>query len=211
MKSIIRFFFLFIALSLFFILLYELTGQEFETLFSREKCIEWFTQVKTVAWIIGILLLVSDIVTPVPATGIMAALGAVYGLGLGTLFSVMGSAGAGLIGYGAARAFGLRGSRWIADEKEIQRFKMFFDQWGGYAVILSRATPILPEVISILAGLSKMKFSRFLSALLAGTIPTSFLFAWMGSYPGLSHGTGIVLAVLVPVLLWPVFIKMVKI
>ncbi len=160
---------------------------------------------------IGILFLVSDIVTPVPATGIMAALGAVYGVVPGAIFSVIGSAGAGLIGYGAARALGVRGSRWIADEKEIEKFKVFFDRWGGYAVILSRAMPILPEVISILAGLSRMKFSRFFSALLAGTIPTSFLFAWMGSYPGFPYGTGIVLALLVPVLLWPLFIKMARI
>lgn len=211
MKNITLFFSLFAILSLFFILIYELAGHDFEILFSQEKCIDWFTRIKPVAWVIGILLLISDIVTPVPATGIMAALGAVYGPLLGTLFSAIGSAGAGLIGYGAARAFGLRGSRWIADEKEIEIFKGFFDRWGGYAVILSRATPILPEVISILAGLSKMKFSRFLSALLAGTIPTSFLFAWMGTYSGLPYGTGIVLALLVPVLLWPVFIKMVKI
>ncbi len=211
MKSTSRFFLLFMALSLLFILLYEMAGQEFETLFNQDKCIEWFTRIKSVAWIIGILLLLSDIITPVPATGIMAALGAVYGTLPGTFFSVIGSTGAGLIGYGIARALGVRGSRWIADETEIEKFKTFFDQWGGYAVILSRATPILPEVISILAGLSRMKFSRFLAALLAGTIPTSFLFAWMGSYSGLPYGTGIILALIVPVLLWPVFIKMVKI
>jgi uncharacterized membrane protein YdjX (TVP38/TMEM64 family) len=211
MKVFIKLLIAIIFLALFFAVIFYLFENQMESIFSREKCIEWFIRIKPIAWIIGILLLVSDIVAPVPATGIMAALGAVYGLGLGTLFSVMGSAGAGLIGYGAARAFGIRGSRWIADEKEIQRFKAFFDQWGAYAVILSRATPILPEVISILAGLSRMNFSRFLSALLAGTIPTSFLFAWMGSDPGLPYGTGIVMAVIVPVLLWPFFIKMVKI
>jgi uncharacterized membrane protein YdjX (TVP38/TMEM64 family) len=211
MKSIIRFLLLFVVLSIFFILLYEVAGQNFENFFSQDKCIEWFARTKSVAWIIGILLLVSDIVTPVPATGIMAALGAVYGTLPGTIFSIIGSACAGLIGYGAARALGVRGSRWIADEKDLEKFRVFFDRWGGYAVILSRVTPILPEVISILAGLSRMKFARFLSALLAGTIPTSFLFAWMGSYPGLPYGTGIVLALLIPILVWPLFIKMARI
>ncbi|MFA5904293.1 MAG: VTT domain-containing protein [Desulfobacula sp.] len=207
----VKMFFCFIGLGVIFILVFYLFGSSTEDLLSQDKCIEWFTRIKPVAWLIGILLLVSDIVTPVPATGIMAALGAVYGVVPGAFFSVIGSTGAGLVGYGAARTLGLRGSRWIADEKEIERFKDFFDRWGGYAVILSRATPILPEVISILAGISRMKFSRFFAALLAGTIPTSFLFSWMGSYPGLPYGTGIVLALLVPALLWPVFIRMVKI
>lgn len=211
MKGISRFIAIFIVLASFFILIYELAGNNFETLFNQEKCIQWFSQIKPWAWAVGILLLLSDIVTPVPATGIMAALGAVYGPLAGTLFSVIGSAGAGLIGYGIARGLGVRGSRWIADEKEIQKFKLFFDEWGGYAVILSRATPILPEVIAILAGLSKMKFSRFLSALLAGTVPTAFLFTWMGSYPGFPAGLGIVLALIVPAVLWPFFIRLIKI
>lgn len=211
MKFLFKLFLLFVFLIIVFALVYEMTGQDFETLFSQEKCIEWFSRIKPFAWIIGILLLISDILLPVPATGIMAALGAVYGVWTGALVSAVGSICAGLTGYGIARILGRRGSRWIASEKEIKKFKSFFDQWGGYAIIISRVMPVLPEVISILAGLSRMKFSRFLSALFAGTIPVAFLFSWIGAYSGFSSGPGILLAILLPALIWPFFLKIVKI
>ncbi|MDA3787113.1 MAG: VTT domain-containing protein [Desulfobacula sp.] len=170
-----------------------------------------FAEFKALAWIVGILLLVSDILLPVPATGIMAALGSVYGVCTGAIISMVGSVGAGLIGYSIARALGRKGSRWIASEEEIIKFKSFFDQWGSYAIIISRILPILPEVVAILAGLSRMKFSRFVSALIAGTLPVSFLFSWMGAYSGFTPGIGLLIAIIFPVLIWPFFIKMVKI
>ncbi|MFH2091673.1 MAG: VTT domain-containing protein [Pseudomonadota bacterium] len=155
--------------------------------------------------------MISDILLPIPATGIMAALGTVYGLWFGTLISVTGSVGAGLIGYGMARILGRNASRWIASEQEIQKFKDVFDRWGGYAIMASRAMPVMPEVMTILAGLGKMKFSRFIIALVAGSFPVAFFFSWMGACSGLPPGMGVMVAVLLPVLFWPILAKMNKI
>ena len=211
MKLIIKIIILFLIFALFFILTYFVIGDRIEILFTPEKCIGWFSSAKSYAWMAGILLLISDILLPVPATGIMAALGAVYGLWQGAVINLIGSTGAGIIGYAAARYIGKRGSHFIASEEEIKKFSLFFDQWGPYAIIISRVMPILPEVIAILAGLSRMKFIRFLAALLGGTIPVSFLFSWMGTYSGFAPGTGIIVAIILPALVWPIFIKIVKI
>lgn len=202
---------LFLICTLFFMVTYFLFGEKTEFFFSQEKCIEWFSRIKPFAWIAGVLLLVSDILLPVPATGIMAALGAVYGVLPGAVISMAGSVSAGLIGYITAMGLGKMGSHWIASEQEIEKFKSFFDRWGGYAIIISRVMPMMSEVISILAGLSRMKFSRFLTALIAGSLPVSFLFSWIGAYSGSTPGAGILFAVLLPVLIWPFFIKLVKI
>ena len=211
MKLIYKLILLMILLTVAFALVYEWCGQSFETLFSQQKCIEWFMDIKPFAWMIGILLLISDILLPVPATGIMAALGAVYGPFVGGVASTAGSVCAGITGYGIARFLGQKASTRIASQEEIERFKFFFDNWGAYAIILARILPILPEVTTILAGLSRMKFQRFFLALMAGCLPVSFLFSWMGSYSGFSPGTGIVLAVFLPALLWPFFIKLIKV
>jgi uncharacterized membrane protein YdjX (TVP38/TMEM64 family) len=71
--------------------------------------------------------------------------------------------------------------------------------------------PVIPEVTTILAGLSGMNFRRFLLALIAGSLPVSFLFSWMGSYSGFTPGIGIFLAVLIPAVLWPFFIKLISV
>ncbi len=206
--KILAVFFIFVVL---FAVSYLLFGEQIELFFSKEKCIQWFSAAKPYAWIGGILLLISDILLPVPATVIMAAAGAVYGLWPGVLISFTGSMLAGLTGYVTALFFGKKGSRYIASETEINRFKSYFDSYGGYAVILSRGVPVMPEAITILAGLSGMKFSRFSAALIAGTLPVSFFFTWLGTNEVGVFGGGLILATLIPALLWPFFIKFLKI
>nr|WP_319494725.1 VTT domain-containing protein [uncultured Desulfobacter sp.] len=211
MKLIFKLILLFLLLTFAFVVVYEICGQNLEFLLSQEKCIAWFSRTKSFAWVMGIVLLISDILLPVPATGIMAALGSVYGPWVGGVASFIGSVGAGLVGYGIAKFFGQKASARIASQEEIERFKLFFDRWGAYAIILSRIMPVIPEVITMLAGLSRMNFRRFLLALIGGSLPVSFLFSWMGSYSGLAPGIGIFLAVLIPALLWPFFIKLISV
>ncbi len=189
---------------------FALWGDWFETVFSQKKCVEWFQSVRSVAWLIAIGLLIADLLLPVPATGVMAALGVVYGMWIAAAVGAAGSMLAGLLGYGLARLAGRSGIRWIADEGEIKRFRAFFDRWGGAGVIVSRVLPILPEVMSILAGLAPMRFGRFLGALLLGTIPVAILFAWLGSAWAGAPWYGVGAAVLLSLVLWPVFLWLVR-
>jgi uncharacterized membrane protein YdjX (TVP38/TMEM64 family) len=208
-KLVLKILGLVLLLALLFIAGYEVWGETFELLFSREATISWFSRVKGVAWAWGIGLLVSDIILPVPASGIMAALGNVYGLALGALVGIIGSIAAGVTGYMVARSAGRKATRFLASEEELERFRFLFDRWGGAAIIVSRALPILPEVMSILAGLARMSFSRFLTALLLGTVPTCLLFAAIGQMSRSEPRFGITFAILLPLLLWPIFLRFV--
>ncbi len=196
-----------VLLALLFAGGFALWGEHFELLFSQQACTIWFAQAKPYAWLIGIGLLIGDLVLPIPATGIMAALGAVYGLWAGAMISVLGSTLAGFIGYGLARFVGHRISRYLADEKELDLFAFFYNQWGGAAIIVSRIMPILPEVMVILAGIARMNIVNFSSALLLGTIPTCFLFAYLGQEAQQQPVWGIGTAVFIPLLIWPVFLR----
>lgn len=211
MKSIIKLLYIFIIISGLFILIFKLTGQTVETLFSQEKCMTWFNASRGKAWAIGIGLLMIDLFLPIPASGIMATLGAVYGTVLGTLISLTGSMLAGLTAFGLAKSFGQKGSRWIASPQEIKQFKDLFDRFGAYAVIFSRALPVMPEVIALLAGFSNMRFHLFIFSLFAGCMPVSFIFSWMGAFSKETPIWGILAAICIPVLIWPVFIKRVRI
>ncbi len=62
-----------------FALAFALWGDTFERLFSQEACRRWFEEIRPFAWAVAIGLLVADIVLPIPATGVMAAVGSVYG------------------------------------------------------------------------------------------------------------------------------------
>ncbi|MBI5559451.1 MAG: VTT domain-containing protein [Deltaproteobacteria bacterium] len=188
-----------------------LFGQGFEIMFSQARCSEWFSGIRPYGWAVGVALLIGDLLLPVPATGIMAALGNVYGFPAGTILGVIGSAGAGFIGYGVARLAGGKASRFLASEEELERFRYFFDRWGGAAIIISRFMPVLPEVMAILAGIARMHPARFAASLLLGTIPSVMLFSWIGQASGRMPHYGVLVAVVVPLLLWPAFLKFVQV
>jgi len=198
------------VLAVLCLLTFALWGDRFETVFGRQACVEWFRQTRPIAWLAAIGLLVSDLLLPVPATGVMAALGNVYGVPLGALIGATGSILAALIGYSLARLAGLKGIRWIAHDDEIARFRTFFDRWGGLAIIASRALPILPEVTTVLAGLSRMTFWRFLAALLLGTLPVALLFAFIGHAAADRPWYGILLASGIPLLIWPLALGLIR-
>ncbi|MEK6231646.1 MAG: hypothetical protein N2A42_07325, partial [Luteolibacter sp.] len=62
--------------------------------------------------------------------------------------------------------------------------------------------PILPEVLSCMAGLLRMPFGKFSLALACGSVPMGFLFAWIGTVGRESPGWGIAFSLLVPAVLW---------
>lgn len=185
---------------------FEIWGPQFERVFSQDECRRWFLETRPWAWAIAIGLLVGDLFLPIPATGIMAALGSVYGPVLGAAVGATGSMLAAALGYGLARFGGKRLARVLASPAELERFRAFFDRWGGFAIILSRILPILPEVVAVLAGLARMRFGRFLAAVALGTVPTAFLFAYLGHVSREQPWYGLAAAVAAPMVLWPVFL-----
>ena len=198
-----------VVLALLFALGFALWGEALERLFSQEACRRWFEEIRPLAWAAAIGLLVADIVLPIPATGVMAALGSVYGPVVGAMVGAVGSALAGVVGYAAARLGGKGLARWIAGDEELARFQAFFDRWGGFAIILSRILPILPEVVAVLAGLAGMRLRRFLAALVLGTVPTAALFAYLGHVSREQPWYGMLAAVAIPLLVWPIFLHVV--
>ena len=63
-----------------FLLTFAWWGDSLERLFRHDAFAAELVTMKSAGWLLGVGLLVSDILLPVPATGIMAALGAVCGL-----------------------------------------------------------------------------------------------------------------------------------
>lgn len=153
-------------------------------------------------WLVGIGLLTADLILPVPGTLVMSALGYVYGPFMGGLLAGIGSILAGLTGYGLGRLVGVGRARRFLGEKDFERGKELFVHRGGWMVAMSRAIPILPEVISCVAGLMAMPFRRYLIALACGSIPMGFLFAMIGA-TGVDHPeVAIGLSIAIPGLLW---------
>lgn len=129
---------------------------------------------------IGVGLLIADVFLPVPASLIMVAHGALFGIVGGTLLSLFGGLAASAVGFAVGRRGSAALHRWVP-EAERRRADALLRQWGDLAVVVSRPVPILAESVAILAGTSPLGWRRFLVASAAGLLPVAVLYALTGA------------------------------
>ena len=197
-----RLVFLFVGMAVAFLAVWMIWGGSWDERFTLEGTVAWLEGTGSWAWAAGIGLLIADLELPMPGTIVMAALGYVYGPWLGGLLAFTGEMLASITGYGVGRMTGEKFvKRWLGD-KDFERGKMFFGTGGGWVVALSRSLPILPEVVSCMAGISRMPFGRFLLASVCGNLPLAFAFGFIGASGKNAPWWAIAASIGVPAVLW---------
>lgn len=129
---------------------------------------------------VGVGLLIADVLLPVPASLVMIAHGALFGVAWGTVLSLLGAVGAALFGFALGRRGGPLLAR-LVPEDERRRADALLAEWGDLAIVITRPVPILAETVSILAGASPMGWGRMVAATLAGTLPAALIYALTGA------------------------------
>ena len=155
------------------------------------------------AWLAAIGLIISDLVLPVPSTTVIALLGMLYGPGLGGFIGGVGTLLAGLVAYGGCRLLGDRFVRFLVGESNLGRLQKFFARHGLWAIALTRWMPLLPEALCCLAGMSRMRFWPIFLALVCGSFPMGFTFAFLGQAYIDRPVTGMVISAMIPLVVWP--------
>lgn len=191
------------ALLLFIIVPFFIWGDWFEQMLDLEGARRWMESLGPWAWLGGIVLLVADLLLPIPSTVVMSALGLRYGWFIGGIVSTAGSVLAGAVAYALCAKFGHDAALWLAGRDGLAKGeKLFQGNKGGWIVAMSRWMPVLPEAVACLAGLARMPFRVFLAALVSGGVPLGFTFATIGAL-GVEHpALTVSLSALVPVVLY---------
>lgn len=140
----------------------------------------WLERGRPLAAAVGLFLLVGDVLLPVPASLVMVAHGALFGVALGTLLSVAGSLGASAFGFYLGRIGSPLLIRSLSPE-ERRKADDLLARWGLLAVVVTRPIPILAESVALLAGTTALPWPRYLLASLSGLLPASFLYAVTGA------------------------------
>lgn len=125
-------------------------------------------------------LLTADVLLPVPSSLVMVANGALFGLVGGSAISLIGN----VMGFLFAYWLGSQSSPLVqksVPSQELDRGTRALRKWGALALILTRPLPILAETTAIMAGVSKLPFTKSLIAATVGSLPASLLYAWAGS------------------------------
>jgi membrane protein DedA with SNARE-associated domain len=143
---------------------------------------------------VGFLMFLETIFPPIPSEVIMPVAGVAAAKGQLNLAGVIaaGTTGAMLgnvVWYLAARALGIirlkplidRFGRWITmDWNEVQRAEGWFRQNGTFFVFLGRMLPTVRSLVSVPAGLLKMRFKTFFIASTIGTAGWTSALAYAG-------------------------------
>ena len=129
---------------------------------------------------LGVSLLIADVLLPVPSSLVMVAHGALFGVVIGTLLSLLGSVGAALFGFAIGRRGGRLLERIVTPEERARADKMLA-RWGTLAVVVTRPVPILAETVAIMTGTSSIGWARMALASFAGSLPPALLYALTGA------------------------------
>ncbi|MCH8615004.1 DedA family protein [Sphingomonas sp. SM33] len=143
---------------------------------------------------VGFLMFLETVFPPIPSEVIMpiAGMAAAEGKLQYSLVVASGTAGAmlgNIVWYLAARALGVarlepiirRHGRWVTMTwAEVERAQTWFRENGIFFVFLGRLIPTVRSLVSVPAGLLKMRFKTFFIASTLGTLGWTALLATAG-------------------------------
>lgn len=142
---------------------------------------------------VGLLILLENVIPPIPSELILPLAGFRARTGAFDVLLVWPAATAGsvagallLYGLGAwlgyDRLHALAGRPWfvITGQHDLERGRRMFDDHGGKMVLLGRCVPFVRSVISIPAGVARMKLGRFVLLTAIGSGVWNALFLGLG-------------------------------
>lgn len=153
-------------------------------------------------WIYGILFLIifcetGLVVTPfLPgdsllfATGALVAISTASGLDINVMALVVISAAilGNMVNYTIGRFFGVQLFRnptsKIFRQDYLNKAREFYDRHGGVAIIMTRFVPIIRTFAPFVAGMSGMKYPRFIAYNIAGALLWVGIFLYAGYFFG---------------------------
>lgn len=181
MKSLLK---VMLVLALFFASTFIIL--KFTGIITVEKVKLWLEIAKSAnpinVALIVVGLLFADLFVAVPTLTVMILGGYFLGPIYGTAAAVCGLFLAGTCGYGISRHYGhILINFLIKEQHERDDAIELFKNHGAIVVLLSRATPILPEVSACMSGMTKMPFPKFLMLWLISAVPYAAIASYVGS------------------------------
>lgn len=128
-----------------------------------------------------VLMIVQALVAPLPSSLVAGANGVLFGVWWGSLLSWAGALAGAAASFWIARLLGQRvAGRWIPPERMAQ-IERLSESHGFWIVLAARLTPLISvDFIGYLAGLSRMRFDRYMLANAIGIAPGMIAYTVLG-------------------------------
>ncbi|WP_080760241.1 TVP38/TMEM64 family protein [Pseudoalteromonas luteoviolacea] len=136
--------------------------------------------------VVGLLFL--DLFIAVPTLTLIIFGGYFLGPYAGGISAMIGLLLAGVTGYVISYKYGnMLFDKLVKDPTERPNAIALFQQRGPVVILLSRASPILPEISACMAGMTKMPFKQFIGCWITSTVPYACIAAYAGSISTLEN------------------------
>ena len=164
-----------------------------------EAFVEWVTTLLAEYLYAGVFIaaLIETIIPPIPTMAVFPTAGFLasqnnFELYQVILLGIIGGLGASigstviyLIALKLGRVVLLKYLKYVrVSEKKLTRVENWFQKYGDKAVLFGRMIPVFREMVSIPAGLLKMKFAKFLTYTILGSCGWSITLILIGYYFG---------------------------
>ncbi len=117
-----------------------------------------------------------------PASILSLAAGLAFGVLWGTVYTIIGATLGAIVSFLVAKKFGKNITQKKTSNVRVQKIQSQMEVNGFFYVLLLRLIPLFNfDLISYLAGLSKVKLSHFVLATVIGIIPGTFAYNFLGS------------------------------
>ena len=164
-----------------------------------EVFVEWVTTLLAEYLYAGVFIaaLIETIIPPIPTMAVFPTAGFLasqnnFELYQVILLGIIGGLGASIgstviyiIALKLGRVALLKYLKYVkVSEKKLTRVENWFQKYGDKAVLFGRMVPVFREMVSIPAGLLKMKFAKFLTYTILGSCGWSITLILVGYYFG---------------------------
>lgn len=129
----------------------------------------------------ALLMVLQALAAPLPAFLLAFANGLAFGVFWGGMLSLVSASLAAAVSFCIARFLGRGPAEAIVGRAQLGAADRWFLRWGAYAVLVARLVPVVSfDVASYAAGLTSMRFSRFMVATIIGMAPATFIYSYFG-------------------------------
>lgn len=133
------------------------------------------------ALIFVFLVILEVVLAPMPPLVLYIVAGFLFGGFLGGVLTLIGNLAGAMIDFKIARKIGRKKIEKTMNKNLKKKFDKFFDKHGALSIFILRINPLTTsDLVSYLAGLTKIKPIKFLIATGVGLIPLIFIQTYLG-------------------------------
>lgn len=133
--------------------------------------------------VVFVLIQVTQVVfAPVPGQLLTGVGGYLFGSVFGTLYSMLGMTIGSTVVFITSRRYGRPFVVRVLDSETLNRVDRFMTDYGSAGLFIAFLLPMFPDdVLCLMAGLTELRYRRFLLLLLVGRTPTFLASAVVGT------------------------------